>query len=92
MLDQHWDRLALRRTLEELLEDQRLIAEAVTRARPPAVAADIDKVLEAWLSAHAGRAQMVKDTMADLEATGAWTFAKSILAAAEVRALAAASQ
>jgi glutamate dehydrogenase len=90
-LDQHWDRLALRRTLEELYEDQRVLAEAVTRAPPPkgADAGSANAALARWLGANEARAQTVTNAMSELEATGAWTFAKTILAAAEVRALAA---
>jgi glutamate dehydrogenase len=87
-LDQHWDRLALRRTLEELYEDQRVIAEAVARFAG-APGADAGGMVDAWIAAHAERTAMLRGAMADLEATGAWTFAKTILAAAEVRALSA---
>jgi glutamate dehydrogenase len=89
-LPQHWDRLALRRTLEELFEDQRLLAEAVAR-HAGAPGGDPAQAVENWIAANAERAAMLGGAMADLEATGAWTFAKTILAAAEVRALAAAA-
>jgi glutamate dehydrogenase len=94
-LGAHWDRLALRRTLEELYEDQRLLAEAVTRhaGAPPkgAAASFARQAVDAWVEANAERTQMLSGAMADLEATGAWTFAKTILAAAEVRALSSAT-
>ncbi|MDX2235556.1 MAG: NAD-glutamate dehydrogenase [Hyphomonadaceae bacterium] len=92
-LDQHWDRLALRRTLEALYEDQRLIAEAIARhaGAPPASAdaAFARHAVETWVAINEERAEMLSGAMADLEATGAWTFAKTILAAAEVRSLSA---
>ncbi len=90
-LEQHWDRLALRRTLEELYEDQRLLAEAVTRhAGAPPKAADATTAktaVDAWMTAKQTQVTSVLGALGELESTGPWTFAKTILAAAEVRAL-----
>ncbi|MBU6373720.1 MAG: NAD-glutamate dehydrogenase [Alphaproteobacteria bacterium] len=83
--DQHWERLALRRTLEELFEDQRVIAEAAARA--PAVGGDA-KAVGAWIEGLGPLAAAPRATLAELETGGAWTFAKTVIAAAEVRGLA----
>ena len=92
-LDQHWDRLALRRTLEELYEDQRLLAEACVKASG-ATPADKDvtsawaqEAVRSWLARIDAQASSVMATIAELEGSGAWTFAKTILAAAEIRGL-----
>jgi glutamate dehydrogenase len=96
VLEQHWDRLALRRTLEELYEDQRMLAEAVIRhagAAPKADDAEAPSLaVRAWMGANEARVSAVLATIAELEATGAWTFAKTILAAAEVRGLSTVAQ
>lgn len=90
-LEQHWDRLALRRTLEELYEDQRLLAEAVIghagAAPQPGDLAAPAQLVRDWMAANGTRTAGVLATIAELEATGAWTFAKTILAAAEIRGL-----
>ncbi|MBL8558584.1 MAG: NAD-glutamate dehydrogenase [Hyphomonadaceae bacterium] len=90
-LEQHWDRLALRRTLEELYEDQRMLAEAVIRhagAAPKAEDSAAPAVaVRAWMSVNDARVSSVLATIGELEATGAWTFAKTILAATEIRGL-----
>jgi len=94
-LEQHWDRLALRRTLEELYEDQRLLAEAVIRfagaAPQPEDSAAAPRVVREWMAANETRTASVLATIVELEATGAWTFAKTILAAAEIRGLSTAT-
>jgi glutamate dehydrogenase len=92
-LAQHWDRLALRRTLEELYEDQRLLAEACVKAlggAPDPSRADAawaDGAVKSWLSKIEPHASSVLATIAELEGAGTWTFAKTILAAAEIRGL-----
>jgi glutamate dehydrogenase len=81
--DQHWERLALRRTLEELFEDQRVIAEAAARATNADGA-------PAWIESLGPIAAGPRAALAELESGGgAWTFAKTVIAAAEVRSLAA---
>jgi glutamate dehydrogenase len=81
--DQHWERLALRRTLEDLFEDQRVIAEAAARAIGDAQA------IPAWIEGLGAVAAAPRATLAELETGGPWTFAKTVIAAAEVRGLAA---
>jgi glutamate dehydrogenase len=93
-LEQHWDRLALRRTLEELFEDQRALAEhaiawakgkgqnfaALTYATAAAIA-------DGWIATIGAPAAAPRQTLAELEAGGHWSFAKTVIAAAELRAL-----
>jgi glutamate dehydrogenase len=93
VLEQHWDRLALRRTLEELYEDQRLLASAALRSAktaPAGLSRDQAAALaQSWIDAEGGRAMRALETVAELEFSGGWTFTKTILAAAEIRSLAA---
>jgi glutamate dehydrogenase len=93
-LKDHWDRLALRRTMEELYEDQRALTEvALVHAGAPQTGLDRGKALaltEAWLKAIETEAAPTLATLAEIEGQSGWTFAKTILAAAEVRGLATA--
>jgi glutamate dehydrogenase len=93
-LKDHWDRLALRRTMEELYEDQRALTEvALAHAGAPQTGLDRGKALalaEAWLKAIETEAAPTLATLAEIEGQSGWTFAKTILAAAEVRGLATA--
>ncbi|NDC58354.1 MAG: NAD-glutamate dehydrogenase, partial [Alphaproteobacteria bacterium] len=59
--DQHWERLALRRTLEDLFEDQRVIAEAAARAIGDAQA------IPAWIEGLGAVAAAPRATLAELE-------------------------
>jgi glutamate dehydrogenase len=92
-LEQHWDRLALRRTLEALYDDQRVIAEAAIKtlgACPADEKADMawaDGAMKAFLVKIEPRGSACLSTIAELESGGAWTFAKAILAAAEIKSL-----
>ena len=81
----------LRRTLEELYEDQRMLAEAVIRHDKATAMQAGPQAVGAWMDANNARVSAVLATIAELEGTGAWTFAKTILAAAEVRGLAGAA-
>jgi len=89
--DQHWERLALRRTLEELFEDQRALTEAAARALPATALGPDAKTADAvtsWIDRLGATAAGPRATLAELEAGGAWSFAKSVYAAAEIRGLA----
>lgn len=89
-LDAHWDRLALRRTLEELFEDQRALATAALLALKPAkdlTAAAARADIAAWKDKLGASASGASATLKELETGGAWTFAKTVIAAAELRGL-----
>jgi glutamate dehydrogenase len=91
-LDQHWDRLVLRRTQTELLEDQCRLAHAAAKALDAPgkeAAADwAEEGVRGWLETVGAPAQNLCAVVAELEAQGGWSFAKILLAAAEVRELA----
>ncbi|HWA01382.1 MAG TPA: NAD-glutamate dehydrogenase [Caulobacterales bacterium] len=91
-LEQHWDRLVVRRAAEDLYEDQRVLAAAAASAigAPPA-GADVHWGAEAardWIAGLGAPAQTARAAFAELEGQGQWTFAKVMLAAAEIHGLA----
>ncbi len=90
-LDAHWDRLAMRRTIESLFDNQRAMAELAVQKigdasviKNGASAADLAATWAATLD-PAVAASLA--TIAQLEADGGWTFAKLTLAGAETHAL-----
>jgi glutamate dehydrogenase len=91
-LAEHWDRLAVRRTVEEIFEDQRSLAEAaiVSIGSVPAEGdqAWADQAARAWMEGLGPQAVLARATFAELEAHGSWTFAKLMIAAAEFNGLA----
>ncbi|MBI1251178.1 MAG: NAD-glutamate dehydrogenase [Alphaproteobacteria bacterium] len=92
-LSQHWDRLAMRRASEDLFEIQRLLAEAAIAHLPSPPRADKAWAMQGvarWAEALGAVADPVRRTMAELEEQGPWTFAKLMIATAEMRALASA--
>ncbi|MES1156631.1 MAG: NAD-glutamate dehydrogenase [Alphaproteobacteria bacterium] len=93
-LDQHWDRLVVRRAAEDLYEDQRALASAAAASigAPPADATAQwgAEAARAWIEGLGAPAQTARAAFSELEAQGPWTFAKVMLAAAEVHGLASA--
>ncbi len=83
-LTQHWERLALRRLLAEINEDQRTVAIAAAANKGK----NATEIVHAWITSLNGAATPVIDAIDTMEAAGAWTFAKIVLAAAALRALA----
>jgi len=88
-LPAHYDRMALRRVLEDFDRDQRLLAQRAAQEVPePKDAEEAAEVARRWLSAQGDRAQPALRVIAEFESDGPWSLAKAALAAAEVRALA----
>ncbi len=90
-LDQHWDRLVVRRATEDFADVQLRLSEAAARAigAPPA-AGDLAWAIQAatgWMASIGQPAQRAKQAYAELNEQGAWTFAKLMLIAAELNAL-----
>lgn len=83
-LTQHWERLALRRLLSELNEDQRALAIAAASAKGKNAA----EIVQNWSAALGAAAAPAAEEIAAMQAAGAWTFAKIVLAAAALRVLA----
>jgi NAD-specific glutamate dehydrogenase len=82
----------LRRAAEDLYEDQRLLAAAAAAAigtpPSPASAEWAASATRDWIAGLGVPGQNARAAFAELEAQGPWTFAKVMIAAAEVNALA----
>jgi glutamate dehydrogenase len=90
-LEQHWDRLVVRRAAEDFAEAQLRLAEAAAAAigSPPKDADGhwITDKTRAWIVELGQPAQRVRSAFTELNGQGPWTFAKLMLIAAEVNAL-----
>jgi glutamate dehydrogenase len=91
-LTEHWDRLVVRRASEDFYADQLKLAEAAAKAigAPPrgADAAWADAVVRDWIISLGAPAQRARAAFDELDAQGQWSFAKLMIAAAEMSALA----
>jgi glutamate dehydrogenase len=95
-LEQHWDRLVVRRAAEDFAEIQRTLGEAAAHAAgapPKSVTGEwAAKTVQDWIAAVGQPAQRARATFDELNAQGQWTFAKLMLIAAEFNALAGAAR
>ncbi len=93
-LEQHWDRLVVRRAAGDFGEAQLKLAEAAARSigKPPnnADAAWAADAAQKWLTSLGQPASRARSAFAELNGQGPWTFAKLMLIAAEFNALVAA--
>ncbi|GAM96743.1 NAD-specific glutamate dehydrogenase [alpha proteobacterium U9-1i] len=93
-LTEHWDRLVVRRAVEDFYANQLALAGAAARAigAPPkdATAQWADTAVREWFIALGAPAQRARGAFDELDAQGSWSFAKLMIAAAEMSALAAA--
>jgi glutamate dehydrogenase len=93
-LEQHWDRLVVRRSADDFGEIQLKLAEAAANAiGAPPKGADMawaSGVVKEWIVSLGLPATRARQAFAELDGQGQWTFAKLMLIAAELNALAAA--
>jgi glutamate dehydrogenase len=87
-LPEHWDRLAVRRLIDELFVHQR---ELSARALKNGVAGE-DRAagraaVEAWAQTHKEQVERVDTLVTDLERSGTFTVARLTLAAGQIRDL-----
>jgi glutamate dehydrogenase len=91
-LADHWDRLAVRRAVESLYEDQRALAEAAMAgiSAVPTITSQswAETAAKSWVDGLGPQAALARATFAELDAQGVWTLAKLTLAGAEFNALA----
>jgi glutamate dehydrogenase len=89
----YYDRLAVRRLIEDLMAEQASLSRAVAAASPLTVGADGKAAREAvqtYLGPRAQAYEQVKKTIEDIEQSGqGWSFAKLTIANAALRELAA---
>jgi len=84
ILPEHWDRLALRRLLDDLSAAQRGIARNLLDGGT----ADGPAAVEQWADAHAAALERTRSFLAALESSGELSISKLMLASSQVQALA----
>jgi glutamate dehydrogenase len=88
-LPEHWDRLAVRRLIDDLFVHQRALA---ARALSNGIQGGSNRAagnaaVEAWANAHRDQVDRVDHLIGDLERSGAFTVARLTLAASQIRDL-----
>jgi glutamate dehydrogenase len=86
---EHWDRLAVRRLIEDLYADHQRIVEAILISRDDAAddEAWARAAIDGWAERNAGDVARIEETLGEIE-PGGWTLAKLTLGAAALRELA----
>ena len=86
---EHWDRLAIRRLVDDLFAAQRMLAQnLLSGLRKEAGPDDADKALAAWEEAHRDALERSKSFLAALESSGELSIAKLTLANSQIHKLA----
>jgi glutamate dehydrogenase len=87
-LPEHWDRLAVRRLIDDLAVHQRALA---SRALANGAAGDNratgSAAVDAWANTHGEQVERVRALITDLERSGTFTVARLTLAAGQIRDL-----
>jgi len=87
-LPEHWDRLAVRRLIDDLFVHQRaLAARALSNGTKGEDRAAGVGAVETWANAHRDQVDRVDALIGDLERSGAFTVARLTLAASQIRDL-----
>ena len=90
----HFDRLAVRRLIEDLMAEQVALTRAVARASDPAVGdseATAEAAVDAWIGPRLAIVEGVRAAVDEIEASGTgWTFAKLTIANGQIRQVAGA--
>jgi glutamate dehydrogenase len=87
-LPEHWDRLAVRRLIDDLAVHQRaLAARALSNGVQGDNRADGNAAVGAWANAHGEQVERVSSLITDLERSGTFTVARLTLAASQIRDL-----
>jgi glutamate dehydrogenase len=86
---EHWDRLAIRRLVDDLFAAQRALSQSLLAKLPgTATADDARKALEDWATAHAESLERTRSFLGALETTGELSIAKLTLANSQIHKLA----
>ena len=87
---EHWDRLAIRRIVDDLFVGQRaLTSDALTRAGKRGSHGDGVDAVKAWAAEHADTLARTKSFLGELERTGDLSIAKLTLANSQIHELSA---
>ena len=88
----HFDRLAVRRLIEDLMAEQMTLTRAVVKASSVAVGsseAAAEKAVDDWIGARHANVEGVRASVDEIEASGSgWTFAKLTIANSAIREIA----
>jgi glutamate dehydrogenase len=91
----HFDRLAVRRLIEDLMAEQMTLTRAVARASDASVGASeatAEAAVDAWIGARQATVEGVRTSVDEIESSGSgWTFAKLTIANSVIREIAAAA-
>ena len=85
----HFDRLAVRRLIEDLMAEQVALTRAVALSSEPAVGdteANAEAAVDAWIGSRQAVVEGVRAAVDEIEASGTgWTFAKLTIANGQIR-------
>jgi glutamate dehydrogenase len=88
----HFDRLAVRRLIEDLMNEQATLTRAVAKASDASVGASeetAEAAVDAWIGPRQSTVEGVRASVDEIEQSGSgWTFAKLTIANATIRDLA----
>jgi len=88
----HFDRLAVRRLIEDLMAEQVALTRAVARSADPSVGASeetAEAAVDAWIGTRQAVVEGVRASVDEIEASGSgWTFAKLTIANGAIRSVA----
>jgi len=88
----HFDRLAVRRMIEDLMNEQLALTRAVARSTDASVGASelsAEKAVDRWIGPRQATVEGVRASVDEIEASGqGWTFAKLTIANAVIREIA----
>jgi glutamate dehydrogenase len=88
----HFDRLAVRRLIEDLMAEQMTLTRAVARSSSVAVGASeaaAEKAVDDWIGTRQATVEGVRASVDEIEASGSgWTFAKLTIANSVIREIA----
>ncbi|WP_421730289.1 NAD-glutamate dehydrogenase [Brevundimonas sp.] len=87
----HFDRLAVRRLIEDLMMEQVALTRAVARSTDASVGASeetAEAAVDAWIGSRQAAVEAVRASVDEIEASGSgWTFAKLTIANGAIRSM-----
>jgi len=88
----HFDRLAVRRLIEDIMAEQVALTRAVAKASDPTVGANeeaAEGAVDAWIGPRLAQVEAMRASVDEIEASGSgWTFAKLTIANGAIRSIA----
>ncbi len=85
-LSEHWERLAVRRIIDDLYHQQRVLTDAVLLDVTPEC--EVAQILDHWVDEHRAAVERASALLAEMAVGGALSVAKLSLAGSQVRELA----